>query len=150
VSTHQIHIFISHSWGYSGHYETLRNWIFDYNWSFGQASLSFKDYSAPATYPIQNAPTDAALMAAIHAKISRTHVVVIPTGMYASRSKWIQKEIDSANLYSKPIVAVDPWGARRTSSVVSRAAAETIGWNSRPIIEAIWRQYIGRSSWPNK
>ena len=141
MSTHQIHLFISHSWRYSNHYETIRSWLFDSNWSVGRASLDFRDYSAPATYPILNAPTDRALMTALHAKISRSHVVIIPTGMYASHSKWIQKEIDSAVAYSKSIIAVNPWGALKTSSVVASVADEIVGWNSKSIVSAIWRQY---------
>jgi len=27
MSARQIHIFISHSWSYSGHYDTLSDWI---------------------------------------------------------------------------------------------------------------------------
>jgi hypothetical protein len=42
--------------------------------------------------------------------------------MYATYSNWIQKEIDGAESYSKPILAVNPWGQLRTSSVVADAA----------------------------
>lgn len=47
MSTHRIHIFISHSWRYSGHYSTLNDWVFGGTWRFGQASLVFLDYSVP-------------------------------------------------------------------------------------------------------
>ena len=93
MSTHQIHVFISHSWSYSGYYDTLSSWIFGQSWRFGQASIKFLDYSVPRDDPIHNAPTQKALQEAIYAKIARTHVVVIPTGMYTNYSKWIQKEI---------------------------------------------------------
>ena len=83
MSTHQIHVFISHSWSHSGHYETLAGWIFARKWSVGQASLDFRDYSVPRSDPIHNAPTTKALKDAIFDKIGRSHVVVIPTGMYA-------------------------------------------------------------------
>jgi len=66
-------------------------------------------------------------------------VVVIPTGMYANYSKWIQKEINGAKQYLKPIVAVDPWAQKRASSVVAEAADECVGWNKRSIIDAVWR-----------
>ncbi len=47
VSTRQIHVFISHAWAHSGHYNTLADWIFNENWSVGQASLDFRNYSVP-------------------------------------------------------------------------------------------------------
>ena len=138
MSTHQIHIFISHSWAHSGHYETLASWIFGKNWSFGQVSLNFRDYSVPKDDPIHNASNDMQLQNAIYAQIARSRVVVIPTGMYASHSKWIRKEIDGANRYGKPILAVNPWGQQRTSSVVSDAAHKKVGWNSKSVIQGIW------------
>ena len=141
MSTHQIHVFISHSWSYSGHYDTLSSWIFGQSWRFGQASIKFLDYSVPRDDPIHNAPTQKALQEAIYAKIARTHVVVIPTGMYTNYSKWIQKEISGSNSYEKPILAVNPWGQQRTSSVVSSAANLTVGWTSKSVVGGIWQLY---------
>jgi hypothetical protein len=105
MSTHQIHVFISHSWSYSGHYEKLAEWIFKGGWRVGRASLDFRDYSVPREDPIHNANNDRQLREAIYDKIGRSHVIVIPTGMYAEHSKWIQKEIDGAKFYRKPILA---------------------------------------------
>lgn len=141
MSTHQIHVFISHSWAYSDHYDTLSGWIFNENWSVGQASLNFQDYSVPKNDPIHNAPNQEALKAAIYDKIGRSHVIVIPSGMYANYSKWIQKEIDGANHYNKPILAVNPYGQERKSGVVLDNAAEGVGWNKQPVINAIWKLY---------
>ena len=141
MSTHQVHVFISHSWSYSGHYEKLAMWVFRRNWRFGQASLKLLDYSVPRNDPIHNASSQRQLQDAIYAKIARSHVIVIPTGMYANYSNWIQKEISGSNVYSKPILAVNPWGQQRTSSVVSGAAALTVGWNSNSVIGGIWRLY---------
>ena len=76
MSSHQIHVFISHAWAYSNHYDTLSSWIFDENWSVGQASLIFQDFSVPKNDPIHNAANDTQLKNAIHNKISRSHVIV--------------------------------------------------------------------------
>src|SRR5487761_1454918 len=119
MSTRQVHVFISHAWSYSGHYQALAEWIFDGSWRVGQASLDFRDYSIPRSDPIHNAPNDRTLKAAIFDKISRSHVVVIPTGMYVNYSEWIRKEIDGAQQYGKPILGVTPWGQLRKSFVVA-------------------------------
>jgi MTH538 TIR-like domain (DUF1863) len=127
VSTHQIHVFISHAWKYTEDYDTLASWIFNENWKSGQASLDFRNFSVPKNDPIHNAPTNRALRDAIFNQIARSHVIVIPTGMYASHSAWIEKEIDGANGYSKPILAVTPRGQLRSSGVVVNNAACRMG-----------------------
>lgn len=141
MSTRQVHVFISHAWAFSDHYNTLADWIFGGRWSVGQASLDFRDYSVPRDDPIHHARNQDELKEAIFNRISRSHVVVVPTGMYASYSRWIQKELSGANLYSKPILAVVPWGQQRNSKDVSDEAHETVGWNKESIINAIWRLY---------
>lgn len=141
MSTHQVHVFISHSWSYSGHYDTLSDWVFGQSWSFGQASIDFRNFSVPQTDPILDASTDKALREAIYRQISRSHVVVIPTGMYAHYSKWIGKEIDGAAVYSKPILAVNLRGAQRTSSLVSQVSKQCAAWNSQSVVSGIWDLY---------
>jgi hypothetical protein len=87
----------------------------------------------------------AQLQAAIFNQIARSHVVVIPSGMYANYSKWIQKEIDGAKEYGKPIVAVNPWGQEKKSGVVLSNADIGVGWNKQPVIGAIWQMYYAQN-----
>lgn len=145
MSTRQIHVFISHAWAYSKHYDTLASWIFGEPWSADQASLDFRDYSIPRNDPIHNVQSTKALQDAIFNQIARSHVIVIPSGMYASYSKWIQKEIDGAKQHSKPILAVNPWGQQRKAGVVTNNADEGVGWNKEPVINAIWQLYYARN-----
>ncbi len=146
MSIRRIHVFISHAWAYSQHYNTLATWIFRERWSTGQASLDFHDYSVPKDNPIHNAPSAQALRDAIFNQISRSHVVVIPSGMYATYSKWIQKEIDGAKLYKKPILAVNPWGQERRAGVVLSNSDTGVGWNKNSIVNAIWNLFYTRTS----
>jgi hypothetical protein len=141
MSTRQIHVFISHSWWHSQHYDTLERWIFGQAWSAGSASLDLRDFSVPKLHPIHDAPNDKALASAIYNQIARSHVVVIPTGMYANYSKWIGKEIVGAQFYKKPILAVDPWGQQRRSSVVANSATKIVGWNKESVVAGVWNLY---------
>lgn len=145
MSTRQIHVFISHAWAYSDHYETLEQWIFGESWRAGSTSLDFRDYSIPKSHPIHNVTSTTALQAAIFDQISRSHVLVIPSGMYATHSKWIQKEIDGAKRYGKPILAISPWGQQRNSAVVQDNANKTVGWNKDPLIDGIWNLYYANN-----
>lgn len=108
MRTKKIHVFISHAWAHSQHYDTLADWIFGEPWSVGQASLDFRDYPVPKNDPVHNVSDMQALRDEIFNQIARSHVVVIPSGMCASHSNWIQKEIDGAKAFRKPIVAVNP------------------------------------------
>ena len=141
MSKHQIHVFISHSWSYSGHYEKLSNWVFGENWSVGQASLDFRDFSVPRSDPIHNANSEQALRKAIYDKIGRSHAVVIPTGMYVEHSTWIKKEIEGAKFYGKPILGVNPWGQQRTSTVVQKHAQDVVGWNKQSVVDKLWEYF---------
>lgn len=141
MSTKQIHVFISHAWAHSEHYETLADWIFKESWRVGQASLDFRDFSVPKDNPIHNASNDSQLRAAIYNQISRSHVIVIPTGMYANYSYWIQKEIEGSESYKKPILAVNPWGQLKKSSVVKEASSSIVGWNKKSVVDEIWNLY---------
>ncbi len=63
--------------------------------------------------------------------------------MYASYSRWIQKEIEGANQYNKPILAVNPMGQQRKADVVISNANKVVGWNKNPVVSAIWEIYKG-------
>ena len=128
------HIFISHSWKYSDAYEKLIK-LLDKAENF-----TYCDYSVPEDDPIKGAKTDAQLKAAIKEQMSHASVVLILAGVYSTYSKWINKEIDLAqNGFNnpKPIVAIQPWGAEKTSSVVKAAADKAVGWNTNSIVNAI-------------
>lgn len=141
MSTRQIHVFISHSWKHHGHYEKISEWVFEKNWSIGQASLNLLNYSVPKTNPIVGMRTIPQLRQAITAKISRSHVVIIPSGMYASQSRWIGEEIKAAKLYEKPILSVNPRAQERKSRIVTGNATREVGWNSNSIVSGIWQLY---------
>jgi hypothetical protein len=140
TNRHTINVFISHSWSYCEDYDKIHEWLCREFWNTNGTPVYFNDYSVPKDDPIHYARNADELRNAIFQRIALSHVVVIPTGMYASYSNWIQKEIDGSRLYSKPIVAVDCWGAERTSSVVASAAAEVVGWQKQSVAEAVWRQ----------
>lgn len=125
-------LFISHSWTYGDAYEKLTG-------MFDQHSLfKWQDYSVPKNDPIHNANNDKQLYEAIKRQIKPVHCVVILAGVYASYSKWINHEIKiAANELSKPIVAIQPWGAEKTSKTVKDNATEVVKWNSSSIVTAI-------------
>lgn len=128
------HIFISHSWKYSDAYEKLIA-LLDKATDF-----TYCDYSVPEDDPIEGAKTDSQLKAAIKEQMAHASVVLILAGVYSTYSKWINKEIELAQsgfVKAKPIIAIQPWGAEKTSIVVKAAADQIVGWNTNSIVNAI-------------
>ena len=112
-------LFISHSWAYSDQYDRLVSLL------NAAPNFDYRNYSVPKDDPIHNAPYQYQLKEAILA------------GVYSTYSKWINIEIELAQSMNKKIIAVEPWGASRTSAVVKNAANETVGWNTSSIVRAI-------------
>lgn len=124
-------LFISHSWNYSDTYDGLVNLL------NAKPYFDYKNYSVPKNDPIHNAPYDYQLKAAIRNQMQHASCVLILAGVYSSYSKWINIEIQLAQEMGKKIIAIEPWGAERTSIVVKNAADETIRWNTDSIVRAI-------------
>lgn len=140
---HQIGVFISHSWAYSGHYEKLAEWLFEEpgGWNSNGVPVNFVDFSIPQNNPIHNAPNALTLQAAIDGEILKSHVVICPMGMYATHSKWIGKELESAQKYQKKVLGVNPWAQERKSSVVQASSNMTVGWTKQSVVDGVWHLY---------
>lgn len=124
------HLFISHSWNYSDAYEKFLNLL-------NKTGLDYSNYSVPKDDPVHTKGTDKELREAIEAQIKPCSCVIILAGVYATYSKWINIEIDLANKYDKPIIAVEPWGSEKTSKIVKDNADVVIKWQSSSLKKAI-------------
>lgn len=125
-------IFISHSWAYGDAYEKLVG-LLDSKGGY----FPYRNYSVPEDDPIHNAPNQAALYGAIEKQIRPASVVLILAGVYSTYSKWINVEIEIAARLGKPIIAIEPWGAEKTSKVVKDAADRIVKWQTDSIVSAI-------------
>lgn len=124
-------LFISHSWAYHNMYDNLIKLL------NANPYFYYKNYSVPRNDPIHGTSNDAQLKEAIRRKIQPTSCVLILAGVYATYSKWINIEIDLAKSMNKKIIAIEPWGAERTSAVVKDNADVVVGWNTNSIVKAV-------------
>jgi hypothetical protein len=130
-------LFISHSWTYGDAYQKLVQFFVEH------PNFSWVNYSVPKEDPIHNANNDVQLYAAIKAQIAPVNCVVMLAGVYSTYSKWINKEIQiSKRDYNKPLIAVEPWAAEKTSKIVKDNADEIVKWQSASIVSAIRRHSI--------
>lgn len=123
-------LFISHSWKYGDAYDRMIQFFEEHN-------LDYYDHSVPKNDPIHTNGTDKQLSDAIEAKIKGTSCIIILAGVYATYSRWINKEIEIAKAYGKPIIAVEPWESEKTSVVVKENADKIVKWQGKSIVNAI-------------
>lgn len=127
-------LFISHSWAYSDAYDKLISML------DGVKYFEYKNYSVPKDNPIHYANNDTQLYNAIKGQMQHASVVLVLAGVYSSYSKWIDKEIYIAKnefYVPKKIIAIQPWGAEKTSLKVKNNADKIVGWNTNSIVSAI-------------
>jgi len=125
-----LRLFISHSWAYGDNDDKVVSMI-------KSQGIEFYDHSVPKHDPIHTNGTDKQLKDAIEAKIKGTSCILIMAGVYSTYSKWINKEIEIAKAYGKPIIAIEPWASEKTSQVVKDNANEIVKWQSSSIANAI-------------
>ncbi|WP_177746990.1 TIR domain-containing protein [Candidatus Avelusimicrobium fimicolum] len=131
MSLNTINIFISHSWSYSHTYYDLCRLLEE------RPYFAHKNYSVPPDDPIHNAGSEAELERQIENQINKVSVVLILAGVYATYSRWINKEVRIAKRLGKRIIAVEPWGAEKTSQFVKENADKIVKWNADSIVDAI-------------
>ena len=123
-------IFISHAWSYNKQYYRLEELLREYPY------FKFRNYSVPEHDPLTfNSAKD--LTNQLDEQIRQSSVVLVIGGMYCNYRQWIQKEIEIAKKYNKPILLVEPWGSERRPTLVEVNATKTVGWNASTIVSAI-------------
>lgn len=123
-------LFISHAWDYNSDYYSLEKKLKDTPY------FSFKNYSVPQHDALET-KTNKELEEALYRQISPTSVVLIIAGMYCNYRKWIQKEIEIAKRYGKPIIVIKPWGAEKMPMELKTSDFIQVNWQTSSIIEAI-------------
>lgn len=123
-------LFISHSWEYSDEYNQMVDLLDDasyFNWT---------NYSVPEEKEIDTASDDE-LWDALREQIKPSSVVIVLAGMYASHSKWIRREMITADNREKTIIGVKPWGNIRTPKKVEEYADDVVGWNTSSVVDLV-------------
>lgn len=130
-------LFISHAWKYNDAYYRLIDLL------SAAPYFKYRNYSVPKHDPLVDPDTDvgkAKLTALLDKQIKPVNCVLVIAGMYVAHKFWIQKEIELAQSYDKPIIGLIPRGNEVTPLVVRDAAKEMVGWTTDSIVSAI-RKY---------
>jgi hypothetical protein len=125
-------LFISHAWDYNSQYNNLVNLLQN------KAFFTFYNHSVPNHDPL-DARTVKELEDRLRNQIKGCHVILVIAGVYPSYRKWIQKELEIAAEYAKPIIGVKPLGQQNISALVQLYSNEIVSWYSDSIVNAIRR-----------
>jgi hypothetical protein len=128
------HLFISHAWTYNTDYYRIEKMLDN------APNFQWKNYSVPGHDPLldPNSPRGKVLLLKeLEEQIRPVHCVLVISGMYVNYREWIQKEINIAKSYGKPIIGIKPWGQERVPQAVQDAAKIMVGWNTDSVIHTI-------------
>ena len=128
------HIFISYSWAFGRTHRDLIKLLEN------RGCFDFVDYSISQEGPIEidvKPKYKSEIKEEIKELMRECQIVLVIAGAYVNYSDFIQMEIESAKELGKPIIAIKPYGASRTSSFVEEAADTIVNWNVNAIIQAI-------------
>lgn len=129
-------LFFSHAWKYGDDYDRLIKLLNE------APNFSYKNFSAPEDNPLKNTDgtnvkNKSEITSAIENKIKPVNVVLVISGMYANNREWMEKEIEIAQNYNKPIISIKPWGNTKTPVYIQNIADIEVAWNTNSIIQAI-------------
>lgn len=129
-------IFISHAWLYNSEYYRLVELLEDY------PDFDFYNHSVPEHDPL-DFETTKELEQKLLNQMRGSQAVIVIAGMYAAYRNWIQKEIEVAKSWGKPIIGVKPWGQLNIPKVVTDNADIVVGWNAKSVVDAINKTVYG-------
>lgn len=127
-------IFISHSWTYSDSYDCLINLLNKTPY------LNCSDFSISKESPLviyNKCYYNSELRNKIKNKMRYCNVVLVLAGVYSTYSESIKMEIQIAKELNKPIIAIEPLAAEKTSQYVKENATKIVSWNGYSIANAI-------------
>ena len=125
-------LFLSHVWRRTQNAEYYR--LVDL--LTGAPNFHWRNYSVPEHDPL-GTRTAAELRRALDRRISSVNCFLVIAGMYVNHRTWIQRELEIAAAYGKPVIAVSPMGQQRTPLALRNAAKEIVGWRATSIVAAI-------------
>ena len=127
-------IFISHQWRYSDEYYTLIE-------KFNSLGWNHVDYSVPQ-HDSFDLTKKTLITEALREQVRQCNFFIVFARMASGNSEWIQKEIEFAVRWDKPILGVKPWGyTGNIPSIITQSVTfPIVGFNTPSIIKIIERE----------
>jgi hypothetical protein len=128
-----IRVFVTHTFG--PHPDYFR--VFEYL----ESAPNFFYVNCSSVEAIPGAGGKEAVKDALREQIKPCEVVVVLGGMYLEHRDWLTYQMDAAQAFDKPLVAMEPFGGiEDLAPAIAERADEVVGWNDRLIVDALRRQ----------
>ena len=127
-------LFLSHAWKNDSDYCELVKML------ESDDSFEFKNYSVPdcgSPVDLDEAAQKNKLISVLDEQIRGADCVLILSGMYASDSYWISKEIKIAKAYNKPVIAVKSKDLGKVPKAIQDDAVKVVAWDVESIVDAV-------------
>lgn len=123
-------LFISHAWQYNEDYNRLVQML------DGAKRFRWMNHSVPEERP-KDSHDDDALLEALGNQLRPTGCVLVISGMYVAYRDWVQREIDLAAQWGKPMIGIKPRGSMAVPREVSSAAEVMVRWHTPSIVSEV-------------
>jgi Thoeris protein ThsB, TIR-like domain len=82
-----------------------------------------------------------ALREDLRKQIGNAEVVILTSSLYRRNIDWIEFQLHCAKAFDKPVVVLEPFGAKDTiAPAVQEIADEVVPWDQRQLVDAVKRQ----------
>jgi hypothetical protein len=138
-------LFISHAWDYSVHYYGMVK-LLNTDSSFRWTNLSVP-IDNPIKMPMLFPKSNRCIVRQLEERINQADCLLVFAAMYVHHRGWIQSEVEAAQEFNKPIIAIRPQAQERIPEALQRVVCcDPVGWNRNSIISAILRYSVPRQS----
>lgn len=127
-----IRLFVCHVWRPDEDYHR----VFEYLES--ATNFFYRNTSTPDQRPQGERE---ALREDLRKQIGNAEVVILTSSLYRRNIDWIEFQLRCAKAFDKPIVVLEPFGAKDTiPPAVQELADEVVPWDQRQLVDAVKRQ----------
>lgn len=128
-----IRVVIAHGWIQDDDYSRVIEYL------ESAENFFYRNLSKP-DQPVPGGDGTAPRRTAIGEALKMAEVVVCSAGIWERYNDWARYVVERAEELDLPVVAIEHFGPREMDIRLKGHAAETVGWDSRSIVDAIRRQ----------
>lgn len=132
-------LFISHTWHNSIEYMRIVEILKE------APHFYWRNYSSWEKDPIINMNSEfgkTSLTQELEAQIKHVNLLIICADLYVTNPYWIEKEIDLAEKFNKPVIVVKPYANEPTPTFLSTNAKTVVTWETNAIVDAVKKHAI--------
>ena len=127
-----IRLFVCHIWQPDEDYHRVFEYLESSN------NFFYKNTSTPDQRPQGDREL---LREDLRKQIGNAEIVILTSSLYRRNIDWVEFQLHCAKAFDKPVVVLEPFGAKDTiSPAILDLADEIVPWDQRQLVDAVKRQ----------